>query len=52
MSKQSLEEIKVKLSDFMETIESVDPETTDINDIDEWLSLLDQLEEKVKSIKN
>lgn len=52
MSKQSLEEIKVKLSDFMEKIESVDPETTDINDIDEWLSLLDQLEEKVKSIQN
>ncbi|WP_414052258.1 SE1561 family protein [Macrococcus animalis] len=51
MNKDSLEEIKVKLTDFMETIESVNPETTDINDIDEWLSILDQLEEKVKSIQ-
>lgn len=51
MTKDSLEEIKVKLNDFMETIESVNPETTDINDIDEWLNILDQLEEKVKSIQ-
>lgn len=51
MTKDSLEEIKVKLNDFMETIDSVNPETTDIQDIDEWLALLDQLEQKVKSIK-
>lgn len=51
MSKESLDEIKVKLNDFMDRIESVDPETTDISDIDEWLSILDQLEEKVKSIQ-
>ncbi|WP_414045849.1 SE1561 family protein [Macrococcus equi] len=51
MTKESLEEIKVKLSDFMERIDSVDPETTDINDIDEWLMILDQLEAKVKSIQ-
>nr|WP_269800662.1 SE1561 family protein [Macrococcus caseolyticus] len=35
MTKDSLEEIKVKLNDFMETIDSVNPETTDIHDIDE-----------------
>jgi len=52
MIKDSLEEIKVKLNDFMETIDSVNPETTDIHDIDEWLALLDQLEQKVKSIKH
>ncbi|TDM30094.1 hypothetical protein ETI09_09390 [Macrococcoides canis] len=52
MTKDSLEEIKVKLNDFMETIDSVDPEKTDIHDIDEWLALLDQLEQKVKSIKH
>lgn len=51
MTKDSLEEIKVKLNDFMETIDSVDPEKTDIHDIDEWLALLDQLEQKVKSIQ-
>lgn len=52
MTKDSLEEIKVKLNDFMETIDSVDPEKTDIHDIDEWLALLNQLEQKVKSIKH
>lgn len=52
MTKDSLEEIKVKLNDFMETIDSVDPEKTDVHDIDEWLALLDQLEQKVKSIKH
>lgn len=51
MAKESLNEIKEKLSDFIEEIESVDPETTDIADIDEWLVILEQLEQKVKSIK-
>lgn len=51
MANESLNEIKEKLSDFIEEIEAVDPETTDIADIDEWLVILEQLEQKVKSIK-
>ena len=50
MANESLNEIKDKLTDFIEEIESVDPETTDLADIDEWLLILDQLEQKVKSI--
>ncbi|WP_165980724.1 SE1561 family protein [Macrococcus carouselicus] len=51
MANESLNEIKEKLSDFIEKIDAVDPETTDMADIDEWLAILDQLEAKVKSIK-
>ncbi|UTH13389.1 SE1561 family protein [Macrococcus equipercicus] len=52
MANESLNEIKEKLTDFIEEIESVNPETTDLADIDEWLAILDQLEQKVKSIKS
>ncbi|WP_165983730.1 SE1561 family protein [Macrococcus bovicus] len=51
MANESLNEIKEKLSAFIETIDSVNPETTDMADIDEWLEILEQLEAKVKSIK-
>lgn len=51
MTNEPLNEIKDKLVDFIDKIEAVDPATTDMSDIDEWLQILDQLEKKVQSIK-
>ncbi|HCZ8875969.1 TPA: hypothetical protein O4F56_002627 [Staphylococcus aureus] len=45
---QTIEQIKARLNKFIEDIDHVNPDEVRVEDIDEWIGLLDQLEEKVK----
>ncbi|MCH4437224.1 SE1561 family protein [Staphylococcus haemolyticus] len=49
---QTMEKIKTRLSKFLEDIDHVNPDEVSVEDIDEWIGLLDQLEEKVKQVSN
>ncbi|HDI6704839.1 TPA: hypothetical protein POG35_001899 [Staphylococcus aureus] len=47
---QTFEQIKARLNKFIEDIDHVNPDEVRVEDIDEWIGLLDQLEEKVKLV--
>ncbi|HCY7871434.1 TPA: hypothetical protein O1755_002312 [Staphylococcus aureus] len=47
---QTIEQIKACLNKFIEDIDHVNPDEVRVEDIDEWIGLLDQLEEKVKLV--
>ncbi len=47
---QTIEQIKARLNKFIEDIDHVNPDEVRVKDIDEWIGLLDQLEEKVKLV--
>ncbi|HCX1732540.1 TPA: hypothetical protein OY357_002649 [Staphylococcus aureus] len=47
---QTIERIKARLNKFIEDIDHVNPDEVRVEDIDEWIGLLDQLEEKVKLV--
>ena len=50
--KQTMDQIKNRLEQFIDDIDRVNPNEVKVEDIDEWIGLLDQLEEKVKSVSN
>lgn len=43
---QTMEQIKTRLSKFLEDIDRINPDEVSVEDIDEWIGLLDRLEEK------
>lgn len=47
---QTIEQIKARLNKFIEDIDHVNPDEVRVEDIDEWIGLLDQLEKKVKLV--
>ncbi|HCW9394490.1 SE1561 family protein [Staphylococcus aureus] len=47
---QTIEQIKARLNKFIEDIDHVNPDEVRVEDIDEWIGLLDRLEEKVKLV--
>ncbi|HHB3236897.1 TPA: SE1561 family protein [Staphylococcus aureus] len=47
---QTIEQIKARLNKFIEDIDHVNPDEVRVEDIDEWIGLLDQLKEKVKLV--
>lgn len=47
---QTIEQIKARLNKFIEDIDHVNPDEVRVEHIDEWIGLLDQLEEKVKLV--
>ncbi|PZK57518.1 hypothetical protein C7Q21_08355 [Staphylococcus aureus] len=47
---QTIEQIKARLNKFIEDIDHVNPDEVRVEDIDEWIGVLDQLEEKVKLV--
>ncbi|PTI60582.1 hypothetical protein BU090_05950 [Staphylococcus warneri] len=47
---QTIDQIKTRLNKFIEDIDHVNPYEVRVEDIDEWIGLLDQLEEKVKQV--
>lgn len=47
---QTIEQVKARLNKFIEDIDHVNPDEVRVEDIDEWIGLLDQLEEKVKLV--
>ncbi|PTI45208.1 hypothetical protein BU120_05990 [Staphylococcus xylosus] len=49
---QTIDQIKARLEKFIDDIDHVNPDEVKVEDIDEWIGLLDQLEEKVKSVSS
>ncbi|MCI2803934.1 SE1561 family protein [Staphylococcus pettenkoferi] len=49
---QTIDQIKSRLEQFITDIDQVNPNQVRVEDIDEWIGLLDQLEEKVKSVSH
>ncbi|MEN3939151.1 SE1561 family protein [Staphylococcus shinii] len=49
---QTIDQIKARLEKFIDDIDHVNPDEVKVEDIDEWIGLLDQLEEKVKTVLN
>lgn len=47
---QTIDQIKTRLNKFIEDIDHVNLDEVRVEDIDEWIGLLDQLEEKVKQV--
>jgi C4-type Zn-finger protein len=47
----NVEGLKTRLHQFLETLESIEPETADLQDIDQLISMLDELEEQMDKIK-
>ncbi|WP_235318615.1 SE1561 family protein [Staphylococcus carnosus] len=50
--KELISHIQTRLSEFVDEINHVDPDKVSVEDIDEWIGLLDQLEEKVKTVQH
>ncbi|TXK21878.1 SE1561 family protein [Bacillus amyloliquefaciens] len=48
---QQLDYLKNRLDMFMNVIDSLDPESTDVEDIDRLIGMLDDLEAKYKRFK-
>ena len=49
---QQVKYLKDRLQMFVEVLDSIDPETTELEDIDRLISMVDDLEEKVKQFKS
>ncbi len=49
---QTMNQIKERLSQFLEELEHTKPDKVSVEDIDEWIHLLDQLEVKVSHYVN
>lgn len=47
----TMNQVKERLTQFLEDIEQVNPDDVDIKDVDEWIALLDQLETKVNQLR-
>jgi hypothetical protein len=43
--------LKERLSMFMEVIENIEPESTELDDIDRLIEMIDELETKVEQFK-
>lgn len=48
-SKEQVTELKNRFNQFIETLESVEPEKTDLQEIDRLILLLDELEKQMDS---
>lgn len=44
--------LKKRLNMFLDVLESIEPETTDLEDIDRLLEIVDELEAKCREFKN
>ncbi len=49
---QQVKYLKGRLQMFVEVLDSIEPETTELEDIDRLISMVDDLEEKVKQFKS
>ena len=49
---QQVQYLKGRLQMFVEVLDSIEPETTELEDIDRLISMVDDLEEKVKQFKS
>ncbi|MCO4344217.1 hypothetical protein MTQ94_10580 [Staphylococcus agnetis] len=46
-----MNQVKERLTQFLEDIDQVNPNDVDVKEVDEWISLLDQLEMKVNQLR-
>ena len=44
--------LKTRLHQFLETLDTIEPETADLKEIDQLIGLLDDLEEQMEKIKS
>lgn len=49
---QQVKYLKNRLQIFVEVLDTIDPETTELEDIDRLISMMDDLEEKMDQFKN
>lgn len=49
---QQVKYLKDRLQMFVEVLDSIDPETTELEDIDRLISMVDDLEEKMDQFKH
>lgn len=50
-SSNHVDELKNRLHQFLEKLESIEPETTDLQEIDQLIGLVDELENQMNKIK-
>ena len=50
-SNSQVDELKNRLHQFLEKLEAIEPETTDLHEIDQLIGLLDELENQMNKIK-
>ncbi len=46
-----VEELKTRLNQFLETLDTIEPETTDLEEIDHLIRLVDDLEIQMGKLK-
>ena len=46
-----VEGLKTRLNQFLETLDTIKPETADLQETDRLISMVDELEEQVEKIK-
>lgn len=49
---QQVTYLKERLNIFLEVLDSIEPETTKLEDIDRLISMMDDLEDKMEQFKN
>lgn len=47
-----VDELKNRLHQFLEKLETIEPETTDVNDIDQLINMIDELEIQMNKLKS
>ncbi|MFC5603754.1 SE1561 family protein [Sporosarcina koreensis] len=50
-SNSHVDELKNRLHQFLEKLEAIEPETTDLQEIDQLIGLVDELENQMIKIK-
>ena len=48
---ESVDELKTRFHQFIETLDTIEPETADLNEIDRLIGLVDELEQQMEKIK-
>lgn len=51
-SLRHVEELKTRLHQFLETLDSIEPETADLEEIDKLIQLVDELEKQMEQAKD
>ena len=51
LTNNQIEEVKSRLQQFLATLDQIEPETTDLDEIDRLIGMIDDLEEKMDKIK-
>ncbi|MCM3089222.1 hypothetical protein SAMN04488127_2493 [Bhargavaea ginsengi] len=50
--KQQMDVLKERLSDFLDTLDHLEPETADLEEIDRLILMIDEIDAKVAQLKS